>query len=195
MLPTKQLSNNVIKIISDSNCYIIENKYIVDTSSKHLKKELLETIKQYIDPKDIQTVIFTHLHYDHISCFDLFKNAKFYANKIAVDCMNNKQDKINMILNSDISKEFSIELNNIEDNEEILKLFKIFNTPGHTSSEIILYYEKDNILFTGDMYFKEGCYGRTDLPNSEPEKMLNSIKLTLEVIEKYEPIIASGHDY
>jgi hydroxyacylglutathione hydrolase len=195
MLPSKNISNNVIKIISDSNCYIIERKILIDTSKKELKNELLETIKQIIDPSKIKKVIFTHLHYDHIESFDLFKNAKFYANKEAVIAMKNEKEKQDMILRKETSKNFNIELNDVIDDLEIKSLFEITNTPGHSSSCIILYYKKDNILFTGDMYFYKGCYGRTDLPNSEPKKMQKSIQNTLNIIEKFNPIIAPGYDY
>jgi len=195
MLATKQLSNNVIKIISDSNCYIIEGKYIIDTSREGLKSELIEAIEKYVSLNNIEKVLFTHLHYDHIGCFDIFPNAEFYANQTAINAMQNKQDKNNIILNPKTCENFNVNLKNIEKDKDILCLFKIWNTPGHNSSCIILYYKKDNILFTGDMYFAPGRYGRIDLPTSEPEKMPNSIKVTLEIIKKYKPIICSGHDY
>lgn len=195
MLNFEKISKNVIKIVSDSNCYIIENKIIIDTSKSELKDELLNTLKKITKPENIQKVIFTHLHYDHIECFDLFKNAKFYANKDAVLSMSDNKEKEKMILKKQTSEIFNIELKNIQNDKEINRIFKIYDTPGHSPSCIILFYEKDNILFTGDTYFYKNCYGRTDLPNSEPEKMQNSILKTLEIIKKYNPVIAPGHDY
>lgn len=195
MVTTKQISKNVVKIISDSNCYIVEGKYLIDTSRKELKNEIKQEISKYANIDNIKKIIFTHLHYDHIGCFDLFQNADFYANKSALESMKNNNNKINMVLNQDIANKFNINLQDIEKCKELKDLFKIKNTPGHSSSCIILYYKKDNVLFTGDTYFKENCYGRTDLPTSEPDKMADSIKLTLEIINKYNPIIAPGHDY
>lgn len=195
MLPIEKLSDNVVKIISDSNCYIIENKYIIDTSKSELRADLLNTLNSLLDINKIEKVIFTHLHYDHISCFDLFPNAKFYANKKACESMKNSKVKSDMILREKIATNFNVELIDIETCNKLTEKFEITNTPGHSSSCIVLYYHKDNILFSGDMYFYEGCYGRTDLPTSEPMKMKESVKKTLEIIKKYNPIIAPGHDY
>jgi len=187
-LETIKLSPNVIKIISDSNCYIVEGSIIIDTSSNSLKKEVLEAIKKHTNLSNIKKVIFTHLHYDHIGNADLFPNAKFYASSDA------RKDN-SFILDPLTLSKFNIELNDVEQDKELKDEFDITKTPGHCKSCIILYYKKDNVLFTGDTYFHESSMGRTDLPTSEPEKMEKSQEIVHELIEKYKPIIAPGHNY
>lgn len=65
-----------------STVYIInlDNKLImIDTSSQEARPELLENLKQLnINPKDIDTIILTHSHYDHNGNNDLFPNANIY---------------------------------------------------------------------------------------------------------------------
>lgn len=188
MIETIKLSSNVIKIVSDSNCYIVEDSIVIDTSSNALKKEVMEAIKKFINPNNVKKVIFTHLHYDHIGNADLFPHAEFYAS-------NNAKKDNNFILDPITTSNFNVELQDIEQNLELKKKFNIIKTPGHCKSCIILYYEKDNVLFTGDTYFHEESTGRVDLPTSEPEKMEKSQEIVHELIEKHKPIIAPGHDY
>jgi len=190
-----ELSKNVKKIVSDSDCYIIEESIVIDTSRRELKEELLTAIKSIINPDKIKKVIFTHLHYDHIGNFDLFKNAEFFASKNAVEAVQNHNTKSGFILDPYMTDKFDIPLKNIEEDKELKNIFEITKTPGHCESCIILYYKKDNILFTGDTYFREGSIGRTDLPTSTPQQMQQSQDIVHELIKEHNPIIAPGHDY
>lgn len=69
-------------------------------------------------------------------------------------------------------------------------VFKIIDTPGHTSDSITYYFEKEKIMFTGDFLFKLSI-GRTDLPSGSYDDMLKSI----DNIKKYKEdiIIYPGH--
>jgi len=58
--------------------------------------------------------------------------------------------------------------------------FEILETKGHTSDSISFYFEKENIMFTGDFLF-EGTIGRTDLESGNIKEMKKSI----EQIKKY----------
>jgi len=193
MLKSRKISENVIKIVSDSNCYIVEERIVIDTSQAALKEDLLNAIKQTTDPKNIKKVIFTHLHYDHIGNADLFPNAEFFACGEEIKLFN--KNKVKYILDPTTSQKLNIELKEIEQDNGITEKFDIFRTPGHCSSCIVLHYKKDNVLFTGDTYFHEGCFGRVDLPTSEPEKMETSLKKVNQLIDELDPTIAPGHDY
>ncbi len=52
---------------------------------------------------------------------------------------------------------------------------EVLHTPGHTRGGISLYYEKENLVFSGDTLF-EGSWGRTDLAGSSEEEMINSLR-------------------
>ena len=195
MLKTKKLSNNVIKIVSDCNCYIVEGNILIDTSRKVFKDDLMQTIESIIPLASIKKVIFTHFHYDHTGNFNLFPNAEFYGSNKAIPLLESIETKTRLILDPEEAAKFNIKVKNISEDEKLKVLFDIMETPGHNISCICLYYKKDNVFFTGDTYFSEGCFGRTDLPYSEPEKMPESLNKVKEIMDKHSPIIAPGHDY
>jgi len=68
-----------------------------------------------------------------------------------------------------------------------VKDFEIFKVPGHTKDSLAFLYKK--LLFSGDTLFKNGI-GRTDLPESEPEKMKDSLNFLRNL--DYE-ILCPGH--
>ena len=69
----------------------------------------------------------------------------------------------------------------------ILPRWRVYETPGHTKDSICFLYE--DVLFSGDTLFNMRI-GRTDLPESVPEKMQDSLKKLKQV--NYE-FLAPGH--
>jgi len=51
----------------------------------------------------------------------------------------------------------------------------VLHTPGHSPGGICLLSYERNILITGDTLFR-GTYGRVDLPNADPNRMLESLQ-------------------
>ncbi len=146
-----------------SSCiYLIKlnnQNILIDTGSKKARPELLEDLsKLNTKPKEIKIIILTHPHYDHIENNNIFPDAKIYN-------FNN----INQLP------------------QEILKQFKIIQTPGHTKDSITILYK--DILFSGDTLFYNGI-GRTDFPESQPEKMQESLNKLKNLNYK---ILCPGH--
>jgi len=65
---------------------------------------------------------------------------------------------------------------------------RIILTPGHTKDSLCVLYKE--VLFSGDTIFEDEGIGRTDLPESEPEKMKESLEKLKKI--NYE-ILCSGH--
>ncbi len=185
----EQIAKNIYKLNVDSNIYFLDldKKIIIDAGPEDYKDIVQKEIKKLIGPEKIDIVIFTHLHYDHIGNFDLFNNAKFYASEEEISYF--RKNPFFAVFNQQLAKKFSIKLNPLE--ELNLNDFELIKTPGHTKGSICLYYKKEKILFSGDTLFNNGV-GRTDLPNSEDEKMPLSLNLLKKIDYK---ILAPGHDY
>ncbi|MBN2423257.1 MBL fold metallo-hydrolase [Candidatus Woesearchaeota archaeon] len=186
----KRISEDVWKLRSNGNIYFINNekRIIIDTSdraNRHLVKQFLSKVIEF---NKVEIVIFTHLHYDHIGNFDLFKNAEFFASEQAIEDF--KRDPVNTVLKEDIAEKFkAIKLNPIPKQVHNLE---IIHTPGHTKGSICLWYEKEKILFSGDTLFFNKNIGRVDLPTSIPEKMQESM---IKLINYNYKILCPGHDY
>ena len=69
--------------------------------------------------------------------------------------------------------------------------FRVIHTPGHTRGGSSLYCESENMVFAGDTLFK-GMWGRTDLPTSNFNEIINSINNKLLVLPG-DTIVYPGH--
>jgi glyoxylase-like metal-dependent hydrolase (beta-lactamase superfamily II) len=184
-----EITPTITKINNDSNIYYLKDlDLIIDAGNATFREQTISELKQVCDPKTVKIVIFTHLHYDHIGCYDLFENAEFFASKKGIKSLH--KDRLGTILNKELSEKFNIQIDNIE-TLSLPSKFIIIDTPGHTCGGICIYDRDKKILFSGDTLFNKG-YGRCDLPNSNKQDLVNSLKLlnSLEI-----KILCPGHDY
>jgi len=72
---------------------------------------------------------------------------------------------------------------------------KIVRVPGHTRGSVAFLDEKRKLLFSGDTLFTNDIIGRTDLPNSIPEKMDESVAKLVKMIEDDKLLLCPGHGY
>jgi len=146
---------------------IIDNKkIIIDTGARANRQELIQYLKELkLTPEDIDIVILTHNHYDHIENADLFSKAKVYGNK------------------NDFKQENILNIDTLNMPE-----LKIIETPGHTPGGICILYK--DVLFSGDTLFNHGHIGRTDFPGGDYEKIIDSLETLSKV--KYNTL-CPGH--
>ena len=188
---TTQISDKIWQFTGNDavNVYFLdfERKIVIDCGNRSDKKELLVEINKIISPSEIEVVILTHFHYDHIGNFDIFENAKFYASKEEIDDLRVKG--VGVVFSQEIFDIFKVSLNELP--VEFCEL-KIIKTPGHTRGSICLYWPEEKIMFTGDTMFGSGRYGRVDLPTSVPRELGESVNR----INSYNVnIFCPGHDY
>ena len=57
-----------------------DSMIVVDTSSKYMRPALRTSFRELgIFPKDVDTVVITHWHDDHLENLDMYPNAEIYA--------------------------------------------------------------------------------------------------------------------
>ena len=156
-------SNDIIFILGynfDSNYYLINGNTLVDTGAGINKDYLFSKLRENgVEPDDIELIINTHCHFDHIGGNYLFPNAKVAVHKLDAVAMKNK-DSLGTSMsafNHEGNSRVDIEL---EDGDEIAN-FKVIHTPGHTAGGICLW-DGENLI-SGDTIFAGGGVGRMDI--------------------------------
>ncbi len=126
--------------------------------------------------EEVDKVVITHSHYDHVD--NLTKVAEKHSPEIyAYKPENLDADAVKISENDRLT---------LSDTE-----FQIIHTPGHKDDSVCLYSEEEKILFTGDLIFPEGGFGRTDLEEGDRELLINSIqKITDLDVKNFYP----GHE-
>jgi len=196
MIKTMSISNNIFKFTGNDvvNCYLLKKeKILIDTGNPLDREELKSELSKVIELEKIQTVLLTHLHFDHSGNVCLFTNAKFYTSQDEITALEEHGsmltfDMFGYGVNKDLGE---IELLPIEEFSH--PNIKVFHTPGHSPGEISFLYEEDGkkYLFSGDVIFENGS-GRIDLPTSRPDQMRSSIDLLNNL--DYD-VLCPGHDY
>jgi hydroxyacylglutathione hydrolase len=190
----EEIRKNIFKFSYSSNFYYYKDlNLLIDTGCRLDVKSINKEFIKIDDFINVKYVIFTHLHYDHIGNFNLFKNSKFFASKAAIIDFN--ISAIDCVLDLIITKEFSSKVNLIDIesiNKNIKEKFKIIYSPGHTNGSICLLDKKNKLLFSGDTLFYNNVFGRYDLPTSKPKEYNKTLKNIFNI--DYD-LLCPGHDY
>ena len=179
-----------------TNCYIIADEekkeaMIIDPAGD------VDNIIEMLDILEtkLKYIYLTHCHGDHIGGVEELRkrtNAKVLIHRIDSDGLNNKNISLTEYIGMD---DIILEADSRVDDEDLLHIgdieFKVIHTPGHTKGSSCLYSEKYNMLFSGDTLFR-GTWGRTDLPTSSFEDIINSITKKLMILPD-ETIVYPGH--
>jgi len=161
------LENNMYLILDETS----KKGVLIDATE--CLPEILEAAKEY----DIEYIMLTHGHFDHIMGLNDLKkalNAKAVINQKDLIVSDNVNEVTRLFNQPNITPPSYEKF--IDDNDTItagnLK-FKVIATPGHTEGGVC--YLIDDKLFSGDTLFR-GSVGRTDLFGGNFKKLSDSIK-------------------
>lgn len=149
-------------------------KIVVDTSSAERKESILYSLEQLgILPEEIDTVVITHLHSDHLGNIDLFPNAKFMAHE----------------------KELPPPTwATLKGGEELITGVKVVHTPGHSPGSVSVFVEADRrYAITGDALPTKDNYVKNVPPGVHYDRdvAMQSIKRIVD----YAQLVVPGHDF
>ena len=195
-----KIANNLHAFVWESmtanncNAYLIDGptRVLIDPGHRALFEHVelgLRDLKLTTD--DIDLVICTHAHPDHLEGVQLFKQKStlFTLNEIEWNWVITTGKQMSAafgIDTEDLTPDFFLK-------EGTLSLdglnLEVFLTPGHSPGSICLYWPLQKVLFTGDLVFKEGL-GRTDLPGGDGALIKESIKRMSQLDAE---LLLSGH--
>lgn len=139
-----------------------------------------------------QAILATHGHFDHVMAAHHLQavfNIPFYLSRLDLKIINRMAVTAKWFT-ADVQDQSPTKITFISPKTKIFD-FKIIPTPGHTAGSISLYSAKEKLVFSGDLIFAHGLYGRTDLEGGSQKKLFASIKKILRLPQ--ETTIFSGH--
>ncbi len=160
----------------DNNVFVIRCKQtgeglLIDAANEH--ELLLDLCKEL----NVQSVIETHGHWDHIQAVPHVRDAGYSVHVTQADAhMLESYDEI-------LEDESVINVGRVR-LETIL-------TPGHTPGSMCFKVKDKPILFSGDTLFPGGP-GATQFEGGDSEKIINSIERRLFTLDK-KTVVLPGH--
>ena len=161
----------------DSNYILIDDNILVDTGTGLNKDYLFSKLRENgVAPEDIEMIVNTHGHFDHIGGNYLFPDAKVAIHKFDAVSIRNK-DKMGTSV-SVFDKEGNCRVDvELEEGDKIAD-FEVIHTPGHSKGGICLW-DGENLI-SGDTIFAGGGVGRVDICGDYDE-MKNSVHRLTEL--------------
>ena len=148
---------------------------VVDTSSDFMRSPIKSAFKQIgkIFPDDVDMVVLTHCHTDHIGNVSLFKNATVYVHE-GEECT---------IPNAKIVKE----------DTEIAKGVRLVHTPGHSDGSMSVFVEADRrYAIVGDAAPLKDNFTKRIIPALHTDA--EAARASLEKIAEWADVIVPDHD-
>lgn len=163
---------NIKKIVSaemDQNCYLIEKDgkgILIDPGIDG------EKIKKACENVEVNYILLTHCHFDHLYSLNNLRNGKIVAG--TKECAHNMISLNTSLCTPECLPKASCDkiLNEGVYNFDGIEV-KCIKTPGHTDG--CACFLIDGVLFSGDTLFS-GSIGRTDFPTGSFSVLENSLK-------------------
>jgi hydroxyacylglutathione hydrolase len=163
---------------NNANTYFINGskKILVDPGHNHLFGNVKDQLsKLSITPQDLDLVLLTHGHPDHVEAVRGFSSshALIALHEAELDFVKDLAPHYGAAMGVTafepqvLLREGELQVGDMK--------FQVIHTPGHSPGSICLYWPHEKVLFTGDVIFYQGI-GRTDLPGGDGEALKESIR-------------------
>ncbi|MCF8053002.1 MAG: MBL fold metallo-hydrolase [Desulfobacterales bacterium] len=172
--------------INNCNTYLIRSKeknILIDPGHAAYFDHVREGLSRLSLPLgDIDLVIGTHAHPDHIEAVQLFEGtqALFAMHTAEWELVQEMAPFLEASMNIDLARftpDFFLTEGELKIGEARLD---VYHTPGHSPGAVTLYWPEQKALFAGDLIFKDGL-GRSDLPGGSGSQLKDSIRRMAEL--------------
>ncbi len=170
-------------------------RILIDTGPASRRALLADALRsRNLGFEDVDTVILTHMHWDHCQNTDLFPNARILVHPKELDYNRNpsKRDVMAASYLADMMGKLKVEP--VSDGDSVAEGVSIIDTPGHTKGHIGVVVEvgDDRVLVAGDALPDSGTVRR-----GMPYNVFWDVKEATESVEKMldaSSVFYPGHD-
>jgi len=155
-----------------SNAFLVDGDrtVLVDTGSGF-------DVVDRIDGIDLDAVVLTHTHPDHVGNLDDVASA-FDVTVWGFDPDHPGVDEV-------VPDEGTVVIGDHE--------YTAYHTPGHKDDHLCFYSPTAQVLFAGDLVFQNGSFGRTDLEEGDRGTLVDSIDRVLDAVDDDLDQMHTGH--
>ncbi|OQX65474.1 MAG: Zn-dependent hydrolase [Desulfococcus sp. 4484_242] len=177
---------------NNCNTYLIDadKRILIDPGHYHLFNHVRDELDRLsLSPEDMDMVIITHGHPDHMEGVRIFQgtDALVAVSSWEMEFIKAVAPHYGEALGIPdfepqiLLQEGDLKVGNLS--------FEVIHTPGHSPGSICLYWPDRKVLFTGDVVFNQGI-GRTDLPGGNGKELKESIRRISLLDAEY---VLTGH--
>lgn len=207
------IEHNGRYVLFDTGCHM---KSMVDYWDKDLQNlyQLSQTVEQNLEvqlakcgvrKEQIDTVVLSHMHFDHTGNISLFPNARFYVPKedfiyaqTAVRVTHNSSEYFGYCKKDlDIVNKYIL----IDEDIELFPGLELVYLPGHAPGVLgaVVHLEKEGTyIFPMDAVYTAEIYGESPRAAGlvfDRIRYFNSIEKIRRIEEKYNARVIPGHDW
>jgi hydroxyacylglutathione hydrolase len=163
---------------NNANTYFINGskKILIDPGHYHLFGNVKDHLsKLSVTPQDIDLILLTHAHPDHVEAVRSFFNSRalIALHKAELEFVKSLAPHYGTAMGvADFEPQILLREGELQVGDIP---FQIIHTPGHSPGSICIYWPQEKTLITGDVIFYQGI-GRTDLSGGNGDALKESIK-------------------